>query len=250
MPTGVFTAWKAPLGSLPANTGTLTVDSYAAKVSAFSMDMSTEISHAIWMNNETISPIDRKPKGSITVEAIAVATKDYFAMVRAATLGVFTLTHGTAAGYKVKLDAPKLQLADVQEVEYAGALAFQFSTTFSPNAGNDSASGVKAAKAPEVARKAPQVDWTTVTDGQVRVDGTEPVDGDDDVRRADPGRVGGPGHLRDLLGDEVDDAGAGESDGEAGGGVLPGAGPDGFGDRGEGHGVLQGFAGLTVSIRG
>ena len=43
----------------------------------------------------------------------------------------------TAAGYKVKLDAPKLQLADVQEVEYAGALAFQFSTTFSPNAGND-----------------------------------------------------------------------------------------------------------------
>jgi hypothetical protein len=40
----------------------------------------------------------------------------------------------------------------------------------SPNAGNDSASGVKAAKAPEVARKAPKVDWTTVTNGQVRVE--------------------------------------------------------------------------------
>ena len=40
----------------------------------------------------------------------------------------------------------------------------------SPNAGNDSASGTKVAKAPEVARKAPQVDWNTVTSGQVRVE--------------------------------------------------------------------------------
>ena len=40
----------------------------------------------------------------------------------------------------------------------------------SPNAGNDSASGVKAAKAPEVVRKAPKIDWTTVTNGQVRVE--------------------------------------------------------------------------------
>jgi len=132
-----FSGFKQPLASLPANTGTLTLDSYAAKVSAFSMDMSTEVSHAIWMNNETLAPIDRKPKGSITVEAVTVATKDYFAMVRAATLGVFTLTHGTAAGYKVKLDAPKVQLVDIQEVEYEGALAYQFNTTFSPNAGND-----------------------------------------------------------------------------------------------------------------
>jgi len=40
----------------------------------------------------------------------------------------------------------------------------------SPNAGNDSASGVKTAKAPVVIRKAPKVDWTTVTHGQVRVE--------------------------------------------------------------------------------
>jgi mono/diheme cytochrome c family protein len=40
----------------------------------------------------------------------------------------------------------------------------------SPNAGNDSASGAKAAKAPEVIRKAPKVDWAAVTNGQVRVE--------------------------------------------------------------------------------
>ena len=40
----------------------------------------------------------------------------------------------------------------------------------SPNAGNDSASGTKAAKAPEIVRQAPKADWTKVTHGQVRVE--------------------------------------------------------------------------------
>ncbi len=40
----------------------------------------------------------------------------------------------------------------------------------SPNAGNDSASGVKTAKVSQVVRRAPKIDWTTVTHGQVRVE--------------------------------------------------------------------------------
>jgi hypothetical protein len=132
-----FTGFKTPNASLPTWTGTLTVDSYAAKVAAFSMDMANDVSHAIWMNNETLAPIDRKPKGSITVEAVTIATKDYFTLVRNATLVVFTLTHGTAAGYKVKLDAPKMQLVDVEEAEYSGALAYKFNVTFNPSVGND-----------------------------------------------------------------------------------------------------------------
>ena len=43
----------------------------------------------------------------------------------------------TAAGFKVKLDAPKVQLANVEETEYSGSLAFKFGATFSPNTGND-----------------------------------------------------------------------------------------------------------------
>lgn len=135
--TSDFTGFKTPLASLPANTGTLTVDGYAAKVSAFSLDMGTDVSHAIWMNNETLSPVDRKPKGSITVEAVTTTTKNYFDLVRNATLAVFTLTHGTAAGYKVKLDAPKLQLSDIARAEYSGANAYTMNFTANPNAGND-----------------------------------------------------------------------------------------------------------------
>ena len=53
------------------------------------------------------------------------------------TLQAFTLIHGTVAGNKVKLDAPKMQLVDVDETEYDGTLALKFNTTFNPNTGND-----------------------------------------------------------------------------------------------------------------
>lgn len=135
--TSDFSGFQQPKASIPTWTGTLTIGGYAAKTAAFSMDMSSEISHAVWMNNETIAPIDRKPKGSITVEAVLVATKNYFTDVSSANLVAFTLTHGTVVANKVKLDAPKMQLVDIEETEYSGALAYKFNTTFNPNAGND-----------------------------------------------------------------------------------------------------------------
>jgi hypothetical protein len=132
-----FTGFYTPRASIPTWTGTLTLDGYAAKVSAFSVDIGTEVSHAIWMNNETLAPVDRKPKGAITVEAVTIATKNYFTLVQNATLCVFTLTHGTVTGQIVQFDAPKVQLVDIAEAEYAGALAYTFNVTLNPNTGND-----------------------------------------------------------------------------------------------------------------
>jgi hypothetical protein len=132
-----FTGFQQPKASIPANTGTLTIDGYAAKVAAFSADMANQISHALWMNNETLAITDRRPTGSITVEAVTVATKDYFTLVRNSTLAAFTVTHGTVAGNKVTIAAPKVQLADIGETEFEGALAYQMGLTLNPNAGND-----------------------------------------------------------------------------------------------------------------
>lgn len=132
-----FSAFQTPRASIPTWTGTLTVGGYAAKCAAFTVDMSNDISHAVWMNNETLAPVDRKPKGTIIVEAVTVATKNYFTDIQNAALSVFTLTHGTAVANKVKLDAPKMQLVDIEETEYMGALAYKFNLTFNPNTGND-----------------------------------------------------------------------------------------------------------------
>lgn len=132
-----YSIFQQPKGSIPANTGTLTWNSYAAKVSAFSTDMQNQVSHAVWMNQETLAVTDRKPQGSITVEAVLVATHNYFSELLNGTLGAYTITHGTTAGNKVKVDQPKMQLADMRETTFENTLAYQFTTTANPNAGND-----------------------------------------------------------------------------------------------------------------
>ena len=132
-----FSGFQVPKASIPANLGTTTIGGYAAKLSAFTVDMANEVSHAVWMNNETLSPVDRKPKGTLTVEAVTVATKDYFTTVRNATLSALTLAQGTVAGNIVQFDAPKVQLVDHAEGDFSGALSYTFNTTLNPNAGND-----------------------------------------------------------------------------------------------------------------
>lgn len=83
------------------------------------------------------------------------------------------------SSFRGSLDEIRLTRALVPAKEIAG----RFATTLppvasteiaqvgpSPNTGNDSASGAKAPKVAEVVRRAPKVDWTTVTNGQVRVE--------------------------------------------------------------------------------
>lgn len=132
-----YSGFQQPKASIPTWTGTATINAYAAKMSALTIDMATDVAHAVWMNNETLTEVDRSPKGSITVEAVTVATSDYWTLVRNATLMVFTLTHGTAAGNKVKFDAPKMQLVDISEGDFMGALANTYSVALNPNTGND-----------------------------------------------------------------------------------------------------------------
>jgi hypothetical protein len=133
----VYTAYKTPVASIPAKMGTVTIGGYAAKISELTCDMSNDVTHATWMNLDTIGIMDRKPKGSMTVELVTVATNDYWTSVRNATSAALVFTQGTTAGNIFAFTAPAVQLSNVEETEYSGVLALKFSTVFNPSAGND-----------------------------------------------------------------------------------------------------------------
>lgn len=132
-----FSGFRQPVASIPAKMGTVTIGAYAAKIAALTLDMANDVQHAIWMNNETNAIMDRRPKGSITVEMVTVATKDYWSDVRNATLAALTFTHGVTALNIFALTAPQVQLSTVEETEYNGTLALKFDAAFLPSAGND-----------------------------------------------------------------------------------------------------------------
>lgn len=135
--TADFSAFQTPRASIPTWTGALTVGGYAAKVAALSVDMANELSHAIWMNNETMGIVDRRPRGSMTVEQVNVAVKNYFTDIQGATLSALAFTHGTTSGNRVAVNAPKMQIVDVEEAVFENTAAYRFNTAFMPNAGND-----------------------------------------------------------------------------------------------------------------
>jgi hypothetical protein len=138
MPSGaVYTAFQIPTPVIPANEGTWTIGGYAAKMAELTINMQNVLNHAQWINQESIGITDRNPAGQISFEAVTVASKDYFAAVRAATLQALVATHGTVAGFISTFTAPKMQLSNIEEYGFKGFRAFRSNVKFVPNTGND-----------------------------------------------------------------------------------------------------------------
>lgn len=138
LPSLTLTSWQKPLPMNKVNTTPLTFHGLSPVVSKFSLDIGNAVGWKDWVNNaEEVRLTDRKVSGSITVQADTVATKDWQATARAATLAALSLTHGTAAGNKVKFDASNVQLLDPKYEDDDGILMVSMGLVFVPSAGND-----------------------------------------------------------------------------------------------------------------
>jgi hypothetical protein len=139
-PTGVvFTAWQTPLVVNNVNTTGMTLQGFNGLVLS---DLSIDVANAVTFRSlpggsEQVLITDRKPAGSITFEATTVAQKDWWAAARSAATGPLSLTHGTVAGNKVKVDAPKAQITQPNYSDKDGITMIQASLVLVPNAGND-----------------------------------------------------------------------------------------------------------------
>ena len=139
-PTGVvFTAWQMPLVVNNANTTGLTLQGFSGLVlSDLSIDLANTVTFRSLVGGaEQVMITDRKPAGSITFEATTVAQKDWWTAARNAATGPLSITHGTVAGNKVKVDAPKTQITQPNYSDKDGIAMIQASLVLVPNAGND-----------------------------------------------------------------------------------------------------------------
>lgn len=137
MPVPVLTAFQKPLAVNKANT-TFSLHGYAAPLAELSIDYGNVLTYVNLPNQEEVRFTDRKVRGSVTIDLPSIATKDYFTIIRAATTGALALVHGTAAGQKVLIDAPAVQLTSPRYSEGDGVAMLQMSLEIQPTAaGND-----------------------------------------------------------------------------------------------------------------
>ncbi len=105
-----LTPFQKPLVVSNANTTPVQLGTYAIKMSEFKFSQGNVLVYRNTTSSEAVRFVDRNMTGSVKFEEEKVATKDFDALAAAGTSVVFTATHGTAAGNKVKLDAGQAYL--------------------------------------------------------------------------------------------------------------------------------------------
>ncbi len=133
-----LTAFQKELPVNNANTTPNTLHTFAGKLRRQEFDLGNVIDYRNLPNSEAVRYLDRKSVARFTLEDELVATKDWWTTIKAATLGAWTVTHGTAAGNKVKIDAANVQLLEPSLSSENGTAMISFPANLTPsNAGND-----------------------------------------------------------------------------------------------------------------
>ncbi len=139
LPTVNFAAWKKPLPCNRTNTPTFTLHGYAALLDDLQIDMANEVVYRGLIGGaEFVRLTDRKPKGSVLMEAVKVADKNWWTSIQAATDGAMQMVHGLNAGNIVTIDAPGVQIHTPTYQDQQGIVMLSAQLTVNPGpTGND-----------------------------------------------------------------------------------------------------------------
>ena len=129
----------SPLIFKNGNTTSFTAFGYAAALQSIDLNMSNEIIYRELVGGtKEVLITDRKPSGTLQVEAVSLATKDYFTTSTGSTLGSITFQHGTTAGNRATLTMAQSDLADASYTDMDGITMLNLPYVATPTAaGND-----------------------------------------------------------------------------------------------------------------
>lgn len=146
-PSATLTAWKTPLVITDPNTGDITLGcTYSAGAlsggTAFpslglEFDLGNTVAHIPLLGGESVDITNRESKGSVTLDLTAAQHVTKMSEVKANSTTGLGLVHGTTAGYKVLIHAPKAQFTNPAYEDKEGRALVKFDLMFTPNAGND-----------------------------------------------------------------------------------------------------------------
>ena len=140
LPSVTYGDQATPLVFKNGNTTSFQLLSFSAALMSLSMDLgnSTVYRELVGGTKEVIIT-DRAASGSVSIEAVALSSKDYFAAALTdSSLGNLSITHGTTAGNIVTFSSTKVHIGDVAYGETDGIQMLEIPYTLVPSAsGNE-----------------------------------------------------------------------------------------------------------------
>ncbi len=109
--TAIYSSWKTPLPVLNAFSSGAELMGFGVNLYDLSLDLGNQVVHrddVIGIDDVLIT--NREPGGSSIIQAPLQAEHDYYTDAQTAALGHFAFTHGTAAGARMRLNAPAMQV--------------------------------------------------------------------------------------------------------------------------------------------
>lgn len=139
LPGVSLTGWQKPLPCNRTNTPTFTLHGYPGLLDDLQIDLANQVVYrGLIGGSEFVRIVDRKPAGSVLMEAVKVADKDWWTSIQNATNGALELVHGVTAGNIVEIDAPNVQLHTPTYQDQDGILMLSAQMAMTPGGtGND-----------------------------------------------------------------------------------------------------------------
>ncbi len=137
-PTPSYTAWKKPIIVSDANTPVHTVNGVALTLKEFSFDLGVKVEPRFLVGSHSIEIVGREEMIEAKAEAVPVTTFDPFSLALTQAEVPVVITHGTAAGARVTINAPLSQVQRTAGLEEGqGIVEWPLRLAPQQNAGND-----------------------------------------------------------------------------------------------------------------
>ena len=136
LPTPTYANQDDPLIFKNGNTSSFQLLSYAGALQSISMDLGTSLVYRELVGGtKEVLITDRAVSGSVSIEAVLTATKDFFASAvdDDAALGNLQFTHGATAGNIVQFTSTKVDIGDVSYGDQDGIAMLEIPYTCVPD---------------------------------------------------------------------------------------------------------------------
>ena len=138
LPSVTYGDQATPLIFKNGNTSGFQLLSHAGSLMSVSMDCGNELAYRELVGGtKEVLLVNRSSSGSVSLEAVALSSKDFFAAALAETTGNLQFLHGTAAGNKVQFTSSKVDIGDVNYGEEDGIQMLEIPYTLVPSTAGD-----------------------------------------------------------------------------------------------------------------
>lgn len=136
LPSVTMTGWTTPVICSMGNT-VLTLHGWTAVAESLQLDLGNTLTPRFLIGDEKVMISDRRSTGTAVVEARHLAEIDWFQRALGRTRGALNLVHGTAAGNRVEIVAPAVEIGRPTQGETDRIVNYSIPLSLCPVSGRD-----------------------------------------------------------------------------------------------------------------